>query len=55
MADTKWIVDVVAAMEAHDGERVAEFFAEDACFEAVSLDLRVRGASRAGRDDGAGV
>src|SRR5436190_12395956 len=43
MADTQWIYDVVAAIAAHDGERAAAFFAEDGCFEAVSVGLRVSG------------
>jgi len=45
MADTAWIYDVVAAIAAHDGERAAAFFAENACFEAVSVGLRVTGRS----------
>jgi ketosteroid isomerase-like protein len=45
MADTTWIHNVVAAIAAHDGERAAAFFADNGCFEAVSVGLRVKGRS----------
>jgi uncharacterized protein (TIGR02246 family) len=45
MSETQWIHDVVAAIAAHDGEGAAAFFAEDGCFEAVSVGLRVSGRS----------
>jgi ketosteroid isomerase-like protein len=43
MGDTLWIYEVAAAIEAHDGERAAAFFAEDGSFEAVSINLRISG------------
>jgi ketosteroid isomerase-like protein len=45
MSETQWIYDVVAAIAAHDGEKAAAFFAEDGCFEAVSVGLKVSGRS----------
>ena len=43
MADTAWIYEIMAAMEARDSDRVAASFAEDGCFHAVPNDVWFRG------------
>jgi ketosteroid isomerase-like protein len=43
VADTAWIYEIFAAIEAKDGERVASFFADDGYFEIPALEARVSG------------
>jgi ketosteroid isomerase-like protein len=43
MADTAWIYEVMAAIEARDADTAVAFFAEDAMFHAVPNDAWFRG------------
>jgi ketosteroid isomerase-like protein len=43
MATVQWIEEMFAAVNAHDGERVAAFFAPDGAWEDVSIGFRHEG------------
>jgi ketosteroid isomerase-like protein len=43
MAGTEWIYELVAAIEARDGERAATYLAEDVVYEVPAAGIRVSG------------
>jgi len=46
MTDVQWIEAMLAAWNAHDGDRVAECFAPDGSWEDVSFGFRHEGRAR---------